>query len=78
MVDTVAAAQGRLEGSERSGTLSLVRKWRISRILHKEEMKKRKSTKTRLIFSFSFFFPIFLYSVSHRKYCKLDFLGNRL
>ena len=43
-----------------------------------EEMKKRKSTKTRLIFSFSFFFPIFLYSVSHRKYCKLDFLGNRL
>lgn len=55
-MDTVAAAQGRLEGSERSGTLSLVRKWRISRILHKEEMKKRKLTKTWLIFSF-FFFP---------------------
>lgn len=42
---TVAAAQGRLEGSERSGALSLVRKWRISRILHKRNEKEEINPK---------------------------------
>lgn len=56
------SAQGKSEGIRRNGTLSLARKWKMDRILQKQETETRKLPSTWLIFPNFFFGGFVLFS----------------